>query len=48
MVEVMILAALFGVLFFGGLISDYVFPKIGFIARFIDNLPMCREDGDDE
>jgi len=47
MVELILFAALLGVLFIGGLIADYVFPRIGFIARFVDDLPMCREDDED-
>ena len=47
MIELMIFGALLGVLFIGGLIADYVFPRIGAIARFVDNLPLCREDDED-
>ena len=47
MIELMIFGALLCVLFIGGLIADYALPRIGFIARFVDNLPMCREDEED-
>ena len=47
MVELTIITDLLGVLFIGGLIADYALPRIGFIARFVDNLPMCREDEED-
>ncbi len=44
MIELMLFGALLAILFVGGLIADYVFPKIGFIERFIESLPMCREE----
>lgn len=48
MPELMILAGLFVVLTVGGLVADYIFPHIGPINRFIDSLPMMRDDHDAE
>ena len=30
----------------GGLIADYIFPKIPFIQRFLDGLPDYEDDED--
>lgn len=32
------------ILFVGGLISDYVFPHIPFIQRFLDSLPDWEDE----
>ena len=32
------------ILFVGGLISDYVFPHIPFIQRFLDSLPDWKDE----
>lgn len=47
MPELMILAGLLAVLTVGGLVADYIFPCIEPINRFIDSLPMMRNDCDD-
>jgi len=44
MVELMILAAYLGILVIGGIISDYIFPKIPPLVRYIDSLPMMQEE----
>lgn len=38
------LGVFFGLLLIGGLISDYLFPRIPFINRWICNLPACVEE----
>lgn len=43
MVELIILAAYLGILAIGGIISDYIFPKIPPLVRYIDSLPMMQE-----
>lgn len=38
------LAALFAVLAVGGLIADYVFPRIDPLERWIESLPMMNDE----
>lgn len=45
MVELMILAAYLGILVIGGIISDYIFPKIPPLVRYIDSLHKLKEYG---
>lgn len=37
-------AAYLLILSVGGLVADYVFPHIGPLARWIDTLPLMREE----
>ena len=47
MSELLILMGLFAVLAIGGLITDYIFPHIEPINRFIDSLPMMQRGFDE-
>lgn len=44
MVELMILAAYLGILSIGGIVADYIFPKIPPLVKYIDSLPMMQEE----
>lgn len=47
MIELMIFAGYMGVLCVGGLVADYIFPRIKPLERYIDSLPMMREENTD-
>lgn len=48
MVELMIFACYMGILAVGGVVADYVFPHIGPLERYIDSLPLMREEDANE
>ena len=47
MSELLIFTGLLVILAIGGLISDYILPRIKPINRFIDHLPMMRDNGNE-
>lgn len=47
-VALLIVGIIFAVLIVGGLIADYVLPRLKFVDRFIDQLPGYADDAEIE
>lgn len=48
MVELMIFSGYLCILGIGGIVSDYIFPHIKPLAKFIDSLPLMEEEDANE
>lgn len=44
MIELIILGVILALLFVGGILADYVLPHVGPLVRYLDSLPMSREE----